>query len=73
MTIGVWATNSGDNEEGDIESRDDDEVNQKELWTNYLRLQTPKDKISPKTSERNDLESETFIARETKRERDISL
>jgi hypothetical protein len=31
VTIGVEDTNSGDDEEGDIESRDDDEVNKSNI------------------------------------------
>ena len=66
-------TNSGDDKEGDIESRDDNEVNKINIITNYHGGKRRKTRYRLKTSERNDLESETFIARETKRERDIAL
>ncbi len=48
MTIGMEYTDSGDDEEGDIESRDDDEVNKINIINELSRWQTPKDKISPK-------------------------
>ena len=48
VTIGMEYTDSGDDEEGDIESRDDDEVNKINIINELSRWQTPKDKISPK-------------------------
>ena len=48
VTIGMEYTNSGDDKEGDIESRDDDEVNKINIINELSRWQTPKNKISPK-------------------------
>ena len=54
MTIGgVEETNSGDNEEGDIESRDDDEVNKSNIMNELSMVMVAKAKrqvkILPKT------------------------